>query len=37
MLLIYASNKKYTPLLVTITYTVDDNGIEQQQIQIMKY
>lgn len=36
MLLIY-TYKKYMPLSVTITYTVDDNGIGQQQIHIPEY
>ena len=36
MLLIY-TYKKYTPLSVTSTYTVDDNGIRQHQIHIPEY
>ena len=36
MLLIY-TYKKYTPLSVTSTYTVDDNGIGQHQIHIPEY
>ena len=36
MLLIY-TYKTYMPLAVTITYTVDENGIGQQQIHIPEY